>query len=118
MVDYVLKVKFGCVHFVSKGKQHFQKGFKGDSCQWSHTCCSVLTALFDYMSKCLRYYSSKSLTEILHAEANEQEEGVQNAHKANKKPEPAPEAKPDVPETTANAEEPERSDSDDSDDSI
>ncbi|KAG5227536.1 transcription initiation factor TFIID [Salix suchowensis] len=52
------------------------------------------------------------------AEANEQEEGVQNAHKANKKPEPAPEAKPDVPETTANAEEPERSDSDDSDDSI
>ncbi|XP_061977428.1 transcription initiation factor TFIID subunit 7-like [Populus nigra] len=53
------------------------------------------------------------------AEANEQEEeGDQNAHKANKKPEPAPEAKPDVPETTANAEEPERSDSDDSDDSI
>ncbi|KAJ6714148.1 TRANSCRIPTION INITIATION FACTOR TFIID 55 KD SUBUNIT-RELATED [Salix viminalis] len=52
------------------------------------------------------------------AEANEQEEGVQNAHKANKKPEPAPEAKPNVPETTANAEEPERSDSDDSDDSI
>ncbi|KAJ6340860.1 hypothetical protein OIU78_009105 [Salix suchowensis] len=52
------------------------------------------------------------------AEANEQEEGVQNAHKANKKPEPAPEAKPDVPETKANAEEPERSDSDDSDDSI
>ncbi|KAJ6427954.1 hypothetical protein OIU84_023374 [Salix udensis] len=52
------------------------------------------------------------------AEANEQEEGVQNAHKANKKPEPAPEAKPDVPETTANAGEPERSDSDDSDDSI
>ncbi|KAG6790935.1 hypothetical protein POTOM_000042 [Populus tomentosa] len=62
---------------------------------------------------------SKSLTEVLHAEANEQEEeGDQNAHKANKKPEPAPEAKPDVPETTANAEEPERSDSDDSDDSI
>ncbi|KAB5572850.1 hypothetical protein DKX38_000044 [Salix brachista] len=60
----------------------------------------------------------KSLTEVSHAEANEQEEGVQNAHKANKKPEPAPEAKPDVPETTANAEEPERSDSDDSDDSI
>ncbi|KAG5222144.1 transcription initiation factor TFIID [Salix suchowensis] len=60
----------------------------------------------------------KSLTEVLHAEANEQEEGVQNAHKANKKPEPAPEAKPDVPETTANAGEPERSDSDDSDDSI
>ncbi|KAJ7009452.1 hypothetical protein NC653_000207 [Populus alba x Populus x berolinensis] len=67
----------------------------------------------------LYYYSSKSLTEVLHAEANEQEEeGDQNAHKANKKPEPAPEAKPDVPETTANAEEPERSDSDDSDDSI
>lgn len=53
------------------------------------------------------------------AEANEQEEdGEQNARKANKKPEPAPEAKPDVPETTANAEEPERSDSDESDDSM
>ncbi|KAJ6702772.1 hypothetical protein OIU85_028802 [Salix viminalis] len=53
------------------------------------------------------------------AEANEQEEdGEQNAHKANKKPEPAPEAKPDVPETTAHAEEPERSDSDESEDSM
>ncbi|KAJ6704666.1 TRANSCRIPTION INITIATION FACTOR TFIID 55 KD SUBUNIT-RELATED [Salix purpurea] len=53
------------------------------------------------------------------AEANEQEEdGEQNARKANKKPEPAPEAKPDVPETTANAEEPERSDSDESEDSM
>ncbi|KAJ6430745.1 hypothetical protein OIU84_018289 [Salix udensis] len=53
------------------------------------------------------------------AEANEQEEdGEQNVRKANKKPEPAPEAKPDVPETTANAEEPERSDSDESEDSM
>ncbi|XP_011025157.1 PREDICTED: transcription initiation factor TFIID subunit 7 [Populus euphratica] len=53
------------------------------------------------------------------AEANEQEEdGEQNARKANEKPEPAPEAKPDVPETTTNAEEPERSDSDESDDSM
>ncbi|KAJ6346595.1 hypothetical protein OIU76_003300 [Salix suchowensis] len=53
------------------------------------------------------------------AEANEQEEdGEQNARKANKKPEPAPEAKPDVQETTANAEEPERSDSDESEDSM
>ncbi|CAK7339123.1 unnamed protein product [Dovyalis caffra] len=51
--------------------------------------------------------------------SNEQEEERdQNARKANKKPEPPPEAKPDVPETTANAEEPERSDSDESDDSI
>ncbi|KAF9686502.1 hypothetical protein SADUNF_Sadunf03G0165300 [Salix dunnii] len=65
------------------------------------------------------YHSSESLTEFLQAEANEQEEdGEQNARKANKKPEPAPEAKPDVPETTANAEEPERSDSDDSEDSM
>ncbi|KAJ6430746.1 hypothetical protein OIU84_018289 [Salix udensis] len=62
---------------------------------------------------------SESLTEFLQAEANEQEEdGEQNVRKANKKPEPAPEAKPDVPETTANAEEPERSDSDESEDSM
>uniref|UniRef100_A0A6N2K7A3 TAFII55 protein conserved region domain-containing protein n=1 Tax=Salix viminalis TaxID=40686 RepID=A0A6N2K7A3_SALVM len=62
---------------------------------------------------------SESLTEFLQAEANEQEEdGEQNARKANKKPEPAPEAKPDVPETTAHAEEPERSDSDESEDSM
>ena len=68
---------------------------------------------------CLFYHSSESLTEFLQAEANEQEEdGEQNARKANKKPEPVPEAKPDVPETTANAEEPERSDSDESEDSM
>ncbi|KAJ6945024.1 transcription initiation factor TFIID subunit 7-like isoform X1 [Populus alba x Populus x berolinensis] len=59
----------------------------------------------------------KDLLNIM-AGGTQEEEGDQNAHKANKKPEPAPEAKPDVPETTANAEEPERSDSDDSDDSV
>nr|TKS05032.1 TATA-binding protein-associated factor TAFII55 [Populus alba] len=77
------------------------------------------TAMPSTRPMCSFNHSIKSLTEFLQAEANEQEEdGEQNARKANKKPEPAPETKPDVPETTANAEEPERSDSDESDDSM